>query len=221
MVEIAPFRGIIYNREKIDELSKVMSPPYDIISSKMQTELYNKHPNNFVRLILGKQFPNDTKQNNRYTRAKKLFETWQKEGILIKTKSEAIYPYKIEYSTKNEKKVMNGFFAILKLDPEYRHVKAHEKTLSKPKEDRLNLMKACNANLEPIELLYIDKKDTIRKKIDDQIDQPLITVKGYDGFTHKLWKIEDKKTISSIVNEFKDKTLFIADGHHRYQTAID
>jgi len=221
MVEISPFKGIVYNREKIDRLDDVMSPPYDIISSDMQTDLYEKHSNNFVRLILGKQFQDDNEQNNRYTRAKKEFESWIKESVLIESDKPAIYPYKIEYKVDNKSSTMNGFFVLLKLDPDYILVKAHERTLSKPKADRLNLMRACNANLEPIELLYIDEKDKIRKKIDDSLREPIIKVKGYDGFTHELWRIEDERVISMITNELRDKVLFIADGHHRYQTAID
>jgi len=221
MVEVSPFKGIIYNKEKIGKLDDVMSPPYDIISSDMQSELYEKNPYNFVRLILGKQNPDDTKLNNRYTRAKKQFDSWMKESILAGSDKKAIFPYKIEYTVKNQSKTMNGFFVLLKLDPEYKQVKAHERTLSKPKADRLNLMRACNANLEPIELLYIDEKDVMGKKINESLDEPIIDVKGYDNFNHKLWKLEDEDTISMITEYLKDKILFIADGHHRYQTAIN
>jgi len=221
MVEISPFKGTTYNKEKIGELDKVMSPPYDIISDEMQNELYEKHPNNFVKLILGKQFPTDTDENNRYSRAKELFNEWQKNSIFIESEKSAIYPYKIKYTMNNETKTMNGFFVLLKLDPDYTLVKAHEKTLSKPKADRLNLIRACNANLEPIQLLYIDKDDTIRKKIDKALAKPIVSVKGYDGFIHKLWKLEDEHVISQIVDELHGEILFIADGHHRYQTAIN
>ena len=131
MVEISPFKGTTYNKEKIGELDKVMSPPYDIISDEMQNELYEKHPNNFVKLILGKQFPTDTDGNNRYSRAKELFNEWQKNSIFIESEKSAIYPYKIKYTITNEIKTMNGFFVLLKLDPDYKLVKAHEKTLSK------------------------------------------------------------------------------------------
>lgn len=96
-----------------------------------------------------------------------------------------------------------------------------KKTLSKPKADRLNLMRECEANLEPIYLLYIDKEDNISKKINSKISEPLIDVKGYDCFNHKLWKIEDEDIISFVQDQLKNKVLFIADGHHRYQTAIN
>jgi uncharacterized protein (DUF1015 family) len=221
MVELAPFKGIIYNREKIDTLEKVMSPPYDIISEKMQDELYKKHPNNFVRLIFGKQLADDTENDNRYTRAKQLFEEWLHQGVFKQTNDTALYPYKINYMVHNQQKTMSGFFVLLKLDPDYRLVKAHEKTLSKPKADRLNLMRACNANLEPIQLLYIDEKDKIRQTIDSVLSEHIISVKGYDGFSHTLWKIEENDIISTVVNNLNDKVVFIADGHHRYQTAIN
>jgi len=221
MVDISPFKGITYNSEKIKNLDVVMSPPYDIISEEMQNKLYDNHQNNFVRLILGKQFPDDNDDKNRYTRAKKLFDEWQKQGIFRQPEKTAFYPYKIDYKIKNQKKTMNGFFVLLKLDPEYKTVKAHEKTLTKPKADRLNLMRACDANLEPIELLYVDKDDKIRKTIDKAISKPIVKVEGYDGFTHTLWKLDDEKVVNEIVNELKDKELYIADGHHRYQTSIN
>jgi len=221
MVEVIPFKGIIYNQKKIKQLDKVMSPPYDIISEKMQTELYKRHSHNFVRLILGKQEPNDNETNNKYTRAKKLLDKWIKESVLIESDKPAIFPYKIEYDIFGQKSIMNGFFTLLKLDPNYKLIKAHERTLSKPKADRLNLLRACHANLEPIQLLYIDEKDKIRRLIDKSLNEPIINIKSYDGFNHKLWRLDDEKLLAIIQNELKDKILFIADGHHRYQTAIN
>jgi len=220
MVVVAPFRGILYNKEKVGKLDDVMSPPYDIISPEMQEELYRKHEYNVVRLILGKKYPDDNESNNCYTRAKEHFEKWLREGILVESDKPAIYPYKVEYDF-NGKKTMKGFFILLKLDHDYNEVKAHERTLSKPKKDRLNLMKTTRANLEPIELLYIDEQDEIQKKIDECIGDPLIDVVGYDGFRHRLWKIDDEQLISFIQNKLRDEILYIADGHHRYQTAID
>jgi len=221
MVEVSPFKGITYNKEKIRNLDDVMSPPYDIISTEMQNELYNKHPNNFVRLILGKESQSDNEHDNRYTRAKEQFGAWLNDSILQGSDKPAIFPYKIDYEIKNQKKTMSGFFVLLKLDPGYKMVKAHERTLSKPKADRLSLMRTCHANLEPIQLLYIDENDTIMKNIDEKIDEPVINVKGYDGFTHRLWRLEDENIISKITEKLSDKILFIADGHHRYQTAIN
>jgi uncharacterized protein (DUF1015 family) len=221
MVEVFPFNGIIYNKEKIKKLDEVMAPPYDIISEEQQEELYIKHPKNYVRLILNKIEQTDDDKNNRYTRAKKLYDEWLVDSTLIKSDKLAVFAYKIDYKLEGSKKTMNGFFVLLKIDPDYKLVKAHERTLSKPKADRLNLTRACKSNLEPIQLLYIDEKDEIRKAIDKKIITPIIDVKGYDGFKHRLWKLEDTETISMIQNQLKDEILFIADGHHRYQTAIN
>lgn len=220
MVVVKPFKGIIYNKEKIGELDRVMSPPYDIISPEMQEELYKRHEYNVVRLILGKVYPDDDENNNRYTRARKYFEEWLEKGILVESDKPAIYPYKIDYEC-NGKKTFNGFFILLKLDHEYKEVKAHERTLSKPKEDRLNLMRATKANLEPIELLYMDEKNEIQREIDKNLCEPEIDVIGYDGFRHRLWKIEDENLIAFIQEKLKKEILYIADGHHRYQTSID
>ena len=221
MVEVTSFKGLIYSNKKIIKLDDVMSPPYDIISESMQNELYKKNEYNFVRLILGKIFSDDTDTNNRYSRAKQLFDTWQKYEILIPSVIPAIYPYKIDYIINKTKKQMNGFFVLLKLDPEYKSVKAHEKTLSKPKADRLNLLRSCSANLEPIQLMYMDQNDSIQRTIDSALNAPLIKVKGYDGFTHQLWQLDDSEVIKTITDELKNKLLFIADGHHRYQTSVN
>jgi uncharacterized protein (DUF1015 family) len=221
MVEVIPFKGITYNPKIISKLDDVMSPPYDIISEKMQSQLYEKNPKNFVRIILGKIKEDDSETENRYTRAKKLFDTWLKDSTLMISDKPAIFPYKIQYQVKNKSLTMNGFFILLKIDPEYNLVKAHERTLSKPKTDRLNLMQSCHVNFEPIQLLYIDENDEIRKNIESSINDPIINVKGYDGFNHKLWRLEDENIISMIQNKLKNKILFIADGHHRYQTAIN
>ncbi len=221
MVHVAPFKGVQYNTTKIKNLDAVMSPPYDIISDTMQQHLYDQDPRNFVRLILNKIQPTDTDTDNRYTRAKTLFDDWQQHQILTSTTTPAIYPYQVDYTTKGQKEQMHGFFILLHLDPDYKTVKAHEKTLSKPKVDRLNLLRACKANLEPIQLMYMDQHDTIRKTIDKARGAPQIQVKGYDGFTHTLWKLDDPAAVTATVNALKDKILFIADGHHRYQTSIN
>jgi uncharacterized protein (DUF1015 family) len=221
MVEVKPFRGITYNTKKFNNFDTLMAPPYDIISKMMQDQFYNNNDYNFVRLILGKKKQDDNEISNYYTRAKEFLEKWLSENILVGSKENSIYPYKINYEINNQKKIMNGFFILLKIDKNYEKIRAHEKTLSKPKEDRLNLMRNCKANLEPIQLLYVDEKDEINKIINKKINNPIFKIKAYDSFYHKLWKLEDKKIIKHIEKILKNKILFIADGHHRYQTAIN
>ena len=213
MVEIFPFRGIRYSASDIE--NKV-APPYDIISEEMRDELYKKNPYNIVRMTLGKEFPTDDADENRYLRARNFLKKWLEEGVLVRTKKPAIYPYQIEYELKGRKKVMNGFFALVKLDPDYKKIRAHEKTLSKPKEDRLRLMRACSANLEPIELLYPDRA------IDEliKVGKEKIEVTSWNGI-NRLWEVTNEEIIKKLQEEFKEKILFIADGHHRYQTSIN
>ncbi len=221
MVTLAPFKGIKYNKEKIPHLEDVMSPPYDIITPEMQQKLYKKHKQNYVRLILGKQNDDDTKTDNRYTCAQQLFSKWQQDRILIQSEHPCIYPYTIEYTLNGKAKTMTGFFVLVQIDPTYTTVKPHEKTLSKPKQDRLSLMRACHANLEPIQLLYTDPKNTITDVIHQAMNQPIVNVEGYDGFTHKLYQITDEKVIQHLLTFFSNQDIYIADGHHRYQTAIN
>jgi uncharacterized protein (DUF1015 family) len=221
MVDVKPFYGVLYNSKKINKIENVMSPPYDIISKDMQAQLYDISDYNFVRLILGKKYKVDNKKNNSYTRSKEFFNKWISQNILIQSKKKSIYPYKIFYKINNHEKNLNGFFILLKIDKNYKKIKAHERTLSKPKEDRLNLLRECKANLEPIQLLYIDETDEINKIINDKIETPLFEIKGYDSFNHKLWELDDNKIISRIQEILRSKTLFIADGHHRYQTAVN
>jgi len=221
MVKVKPFKGITYNTKRFTNFENLTSPPYDIISKNMQDQLYDKSKYNFVRLIFGKKKNEDDILHNCYTRAKEFLEKWISQSILIESKNKSIYPYKIYYKINNQKKIMNGFFILLKLDKKYKKIRAHEKTLSKPKEDRLNLMRNCKANLEPIQLLYVDENDEINKIINKNINDPIFEIKAYDSFKHKLWKLEDNKIIEYIERNLNDKILFIADGHHRYQTAIN
>ncbi len=132
-----------------------------------------------------------------------------------------MYVYGEDYKIKNERKKMRGFIALLKLEDYGPNVKRHEKTLSKPKEDRLKLMKACNANLEPIFLLFSDPKKKIDEILDKDASKSPDYESEYNNVFHRLWKIEDKDDINMIKGLMKTKGLFIADGHHRYETALN
>jgi len=221
MVDIAPFKGITYNKKKVD-VNLVVAPPYDIISKEEQEQLYKKSEYNIVRLILGKEYPDDTGENNRYTRAADFFHKWIDDKILVRTDKPSMYVYGETYTIDGKNKKMRGLIALLKLEGyETGKVKRHEKTLSKPKEDRLKLMKTCNANFDQIFLLYSDPE----KKIDEILDRnskgkPDYEAK-YDDVVHRLWTVTRRDDIDEIVKTMKPKPLFIADGHHRYETALN
>ncbi|MBU3902471.1 MAG: DUF1015 domain-containing protein [Candidatus Thermoplasmatota archaeon] len=220
MVEIAPFKGITYNKEKVD-INKVVAPPYDIISKEEQDELYKKSEYNVVRLVLGKEYSADSEENNRYVRAADFFREWMDKGVFTRSEENCIYVYEEDYNIKGKSKKMRGFIALLKLEDYGHGVMRHEKTLSKPKEDRLKLMKNCNANFDQIFLLYSEPE----KKIDEILDKnaskkPDYEVK-YNDVVHRLWTISNGDDIDEIVKTMKPKPLFIADGHHRYETALN
>jgi Uncharacterized conserved protein len=201
-------------------MSKVVAPPYDIIPPDMQDELYRLHENNVVRLILGKIKDGDTDTNNRYTRAATDFRYWLKKNILIEDGTPAIYIYTQTYKYDGKTIDRIGFISLMELDLEDKKVLPHEKTLKAPKEDRLRLMREVKANLSPIFMLYEDAKHVVNnvlksysKKTDPFID---VTI---DSVRHRVWALTDKDAIKKIEGVMGKKDIFIADGHHRYETS--
>jgi len=219
MAEIIPFCGLRYNRKKVKNINKVFAPPYDVISPKQQGELYRRHPLNIIRLILGKQSKNDDRRNNRYTRAGKLFKEWIKTGVLVKDADPSIYIYTQDYTFEGIAKKRIGFLARMKFE-EGNECLPHEHTLAKPKQDRVKLIRAVQANLSPIFSFYIDKKNEIENILKPYTrEKPVISFKDKEKITHRFWQVKDKKTIDKIRKLMKRKQTFIADGHHRYEVS--
>jgi len=236
MASILPFRGILYNREKIRDLSCVVAPPYDVISEEAQERYYEISEYNVIRLILGKDFPGDNQANNRYTRAARFFQRWFEEGILVRDISPSIYLLEEEYKLRGEvlrevedspgkEKLIkrSGFIALLKLEDFSRGiVRPHEGTMAEPKKDRLNLLRACKANFSQIFVSYEDQEKTIDRLYERKTNQPPeIDLIDGENIRHKLWRIDSQEAISAIVEGMRDKKLFIADGHHRYESALE
>ncbi len=220
MPSIRPFKAIVYNKEKIKNISKVVAPPYDIIPPDMQDGLYKTHENNVVRLILGKVKDNDNAADNRYTRAASDFKSWLKEDILIEDSIPAIYIYTQTYTYDGKMIDRIGFISLMELDLEDKKVLPHEKTLTAPKEDRLRLMRAIEANLSPIFMLYEDAKHKVNNilKSNSKKTKPFIDV-NIDSVRHRVWRLTDKNAIERIEGAMSEKYIFIADGHHRYETS--
>ncbi len=233
MAVIKPFRAIRYNMDKSQnrdaELTKVMAPPYDVISEEFQQELYLRHPNNVIRLILGKILPDDTDDSNRYTRAAAYLDKWQEDGTLVRDLAPSMYVYAQRYTLANgQERERKGFIALTRVeDFDGGAVRPHERTLSGPKADRLNLMKHCKSNLSSIFSLYpesveLPPDERIMGMLEGAIKgDPLVNVVGDDGVTNVVWKVDDAATIEKVVDAMAEKSLFIADGHHRYETAIN
>ncbi|MDD5593410.1 MAG: DUF1015 domain-containing protein [Candidatus Margulisbacteria bacterium] len=222
MVKIFPFRGVYYNKKKLKNLSKVMTPPYDIVSPEMQAKLYDLNDFNFIRLILGKEFAGDNEYNNRYVRAAAFLNGWLRHKVLLTDDKPAIYIYEQRFTVSGKKFVRVGFISILRLEDMGRgKVFPHEETYPRAKLDRLQLMRTTSADLDSIFAFYSDKKDKIGKVTRQTMKKkPFIEVKDLDNVVHRLWKIDKKPLINKLVQEMKDKAVFIADGHHRYEAAV-
>lgn len=224
MAEIVPFRGVLYNPGKVGDLTGVMAPPYDVIPPAKQDALYERHPNNIVRLILGKVQPDDTEGNDRYSRAAADFRKWMDEGVLVKDEKPAIYYYTQTYSLPGGgAQTRKGFIALAKLEDFGKGIRPHEKTLSGPKADRLKLLQACKVNLSCIFSLYSSPRLEINSALGEAVDgvDPIIDVTDDDGIVNRLWRVDDPEVVESVVTSMKSKALFIADGHHRYETALN
>ncbi|MCL5773570.1 MAG: DUF1015 domain-containing protein [Firmicutes bacterium] len=224
MAVVKPFNAFVYDTEKIADLSAVVSPPYDVIPLSLQEELYQRHPWNFVRLILGKEYPSDSGSESRYTRACRDFSDWIDKGVFRRLQEKSFFICELEFLTPGGiKKIRTDILSLVKLEDYSKGVIIpHEKTLLCPKLDRLNLMKAVNAHLEPLFFLYEDGNSRIKAVLERHKSfKPLFEFANGEGIIHRLWQINDSGDIKKIESFFKSKKLFIADGHHRYETALN
>ncbi len=223
MAKIVPFRALRYNLTRISNPARVMAPPYDVISPSLQDDLYHRDPFNIVRLILGKTTDEDSEANNRYTRAAADFRLWEQEGVLKRDAAPSIYLYDQLYRTEDGRTmVRKGFIALTRLeDFSSGVVKPHEKTLSGPKTDRLKLTQACRANFSPIFSLYSDPCCVLESLTKREKEHPsVLEVSDDEGVVHRLWQVTDESIIEKAQGLLDSKPLFIADGHHRYETAL-
>src|SRR3990167_3646528 len=206
MVQITPFRGILYNQKKIRDLSKVIAPPYDVITPEEHDRLYRKSPYNFVRLIL-------SQEPGPYESVARLFEGWQAEGIFVRDDKPALYFLSHRFSDNQGKtRERLGFIALAQIeDFSTGAIRPHEKTLAAPKEDRLRLMLACHANLSPIFALYSHPRQTINNALMEQAQgvPPTIEVKEDGGGTCLLWRISDPEVVRLAQREIAEQPLLI------------
>ena len=222
MVDIVPFRGLLFNQEKIGSLDQVIAPPYDVISPEQQEALYKKNPYNVVRLILEKQYPEDDEKENRYTRSSAIFNKWIEDEVLVKDKQLGFYIYRQEYVHEGESVCRVGFFARVRTeDFSSGNICPHEFTLAKAKRDRMNLLKSCRANFSPIFGLFSDSSGEIDAILNQTIKNEPFAVIEENGILNKAWRLNDTEKLSCIVEDFNNKKILIADGHHRYETALN
>jgi len=223
MAKVIPFRGIRYNPDKVGDPSLVLAPPYDIITPQQKEDLYRNNPFNIVQVDFGKDFETDTETDNRYTRAAGLLKEWLDSGVLLRDDRPFFYCYEVTYGFNGQEKRFRGLLGLVAIEPfESGVVLPHEETRSKPKTDRLNLMRATGANISPIFSLY-SSGQRVTSAILEGVAAGTPEFEGRDsqGSMHRLWRIEDGETAEAISREFSDLPVFIADGHHRYETALE
>ena len=217
MVDVKPLNAIVYNQSKVD-IKDVIAPPYHVITHDEQQKLYERSKYNIVRLIL-------SSAKDRYQDAKESFENWQKEGVLIKTEKPSIFYIIQKYTTENGRKVeRKGFIAKNHVEEfSTKKILPHEYTMGGPKEDRLKLTRACEANFSQIFMVYSDPSMTVENEIAPKytVHTPFIDVTDDKGVQNLVYIIDDENDIAKIHDLLKDKTLLIADGHHRYETALN
>ncbi|USP68840.1 DUF1015 domain-containing protein [Ruminococcus sp. FMB-CY1] len=217
MAVIKAFKGMRYNTAKAGEISSLCCPPYDIISEQERLAFIKENEYNIIRLELPKE------GENPYACARDILKMWQDKGILKIEDKPAIYIYEEEFSVGNTRKSIKGIIARVQLEEFSKGIiLPHEFTLSKAKEDRLNLMKATNCNFSQIYALYMDEKHTTLATIDEQSKAKAdLEFTDETGVTHRLWIETDEEIIAKLVADFADRKLYIADGHHRYETALN
>jgi uncharacterized protein (DUF1015 family) len=212
--------GLMFNLGKIQDFGSVIAPPYDVISEEEKKRLKNSNPYNIVNLTL----PDEASDSDKYNSASRILSLWIEQGILEPEKKECFYVLEESFIEDGVNRSFTGFAGILKIE-DYGNkngVLRHEKTLSKPREDRLNLLKSCRANLEFIYTLFSDSDRSIGSIIESvkRGTPEISTGASYDETLHfKLWKITEEPAVSKITELMKNKTLLIADGHHRYETS--
>jgi len=224
MAEIIPFRGVLYDPAKVGDVTAVVAPPYDVIGPAEQAALYDRHPCNIVRLELGREHPGDGPQDNRYTRAKRCLDVWLRDGVLRRDGRPAIYLYAAEYRLRSGAvRTMRGFLSLVKLE-EFGtgRIFPHENTRAAAKDDRYQLLETCRSNFSPIFSLYSDPAGDIIRTLETTADanRPRVAVTDSDGGHHRLWTVTDPAALERVVATMKPLPLFIADGHHRYESAL-
>ncbi len=221
MAVIVPFRGVRYNEKVTGKLAAVIAPPYDVITAEEQEQLYLQSPYNLIRLEYGKGFPGERAGDNRYTRAAADLEAWLQEKALLLEQRRSFYIYRQTFAVRGRTLHRTGLIAALKLEPySSRVVLPHEDTLAAPKKDRMELLRSCRANFSPIFGLFSDPEENFAGICNEVLqNKPLFHFDGGRGETHTLWSLQGKETEAPAAL-LAPKQIFIADGHHRYDTAL-
>ncbi len=224
MAGIIPLRGIRYNESKAGDIKELVTPPYDVIDRDAQEGYYNRSPYNIIRLEYGKQSAADSETENRYTRAAGYFSQWQNEGVLSQEEEPAICLYRQRFTVAGREMERTGIICGVQLEPyEKGVVLPHEETMPGHKADRLALMRACGANFSPIFGLYSDRERAVDRLLDQMTGDKTPDIDFVDewGQGHRLWVVKEPDALNQVRELMEPQRIFIADGHHRYETALN
>lgn len=223
MAELRPFTGVRYNPAVVgSDLATVVAPPYDVISPTEQAALYATSPHNIIRIEYGNTSDADTEQDNRYTRAAAALRDWLASGALQQEPSPAFYLIRHAFTLGGKEQSRRELLAAVRLEEwDRRVIRPHELTLAAPKADRLSLMHATSANVSPIYSTYPDADGQIARMLNTvEASPPAVEISGWKGADFRIWVITDEATITGIQKALVESPLYIADGHHRYETAL-
>ncbi|MCK4377917.1 MAG: DUF1015 domain-containing protein [Deltaproteobacteria bacterium] len=223
---IQPFNGVFYHPNQQKNLSQLVAPPYDVITAEYKQELLARDPHNIIRLILGKsaQEKGKPRPEKEYQQAAETLKAWRQEHILVSDQKPAFYYLEEKFSALGKLYCRKGFIGLLELDElSSRSVLPHEKTMSGPKEDRLKLMSSCRADFSQIFTLYDDPDLVIEQELQQhrQTRKPFISLKSLVGIERRIWPVRNPTAIERIREVLTPQSLFIADGHHRFETALN
>lgn len=228
MPTIQAFRGLRYDLGHVGSLSDVVTPPYDVISPEFQDQLYKRHPANFIRLELNREEPGDSTpesgdQRDKYMRAARFLRNWRQEGLMQVDPDPALYVYHQTFRTDAGEFTRRGFMCRVRLERFGQgKIYPHEETHSGPKADRLLLTKATKANLSQIFGLYPDPRNEAQNLLEDTVKGETPHTATDDlGVVHRMWPVINSKVITDVAAIMGPKPMFIADGHHRYETACN
>ena len=220
-MKILPFRGYRYNQEIVGRLDDVISPPYDQFKEGLDDLLFKRHRYNMAHLIVNKETDADTETSNRYTRSRALLDSWLHQRVFLQDSEPSLYPYFQTYQTDGSSKTRKGFIALGEVtDYSQKIVLPHERTLSKPKQDRLNLLRSTLADTGLVFMLYSDPAGEIENLL-ASVTARAADMRALDlnGEENQLWRVSDTSWVEQVVALMASKQVIIADGHHRYEVA--
>lgn len=218
---ITPFRGLRYDPKHVGALAQVIAPPYDAIDDALQQELYERHPANAVRLERNREEPGDGDRGERHARAARFLREWREQGVLMEEPAAALYVCHQAFLCEGQPHVRRSLIARVRLEPfGTGSIRPHRETTAEPQEDRLQLMRACRANLSPVFGIYPDDAGEVQAVLDAAVaGQPPIEAVGDAGVTNRLWPVTDEGIATRVAGLLGTRPVVVADGHHRYETA--